>query len=149
MSKSGEKDGAGEGDGDEKRRGGTSQVGQRERRKRRRREKERIGNGVGKPGEPEGASVGIWESVHTLCSVGTGCLPGLDLQACRKIHPTALYTRKDVLSPGGGAGLPEGEPSPLSVCESVCTASAMGNTSWANEHSHRVTQWWTDLGALA
>lgn len=35
-----------------------------------------------------------------LCSVGTSCLPGLDLQACRKIHPTIPYPSGRVVTVG-------------------------------------------------
>lgn len=88
-------------------------------------------------------------SPHTVCSVGTSCLPGLDLQLCRKEkknHHTSLH-------PGGcavtaGPDLPvDREGGQGTQSASVCWASATVNTLWASEQSHRETQWWEQDGS--
>lgn len=88
----------------------------------------------------------LWSptTYSALCSVGTSCLPGLDLRACRKIHLAAPpYPRGCAVT--AGPDLPvdwEGGQGTKPVSESVCRASATVNTSWAAEHSAKETQWW-------
>lgn len=83
----------------------------------------RIGEEENKHFEESEPVLDIWESVHTLCSVGTICLPGLDLQACRKMHPASPYPKGCAVTVGPDLPV-DGEGSPgtdsVSVSESVC-----------------------------
>lgn len=49
-------------------------------------EGEGVREGERERGRKQGTA-GIWEDVHTMSSVGTGRLPGTDLQARRGIRP--------------------------------------------------------------